>query len=72
MTPAAPSSASIVRSTALTDDPLNSQNALLSLPQGSKVMALAVMGDWAYVETTEGEWAREFVPQDALNCEQGL
>lgn len=64
--------ASITQSTVLTDDPLNSHNALLSLPQGSKVMFLAVMGDWVYVETIEGEWARGFIPQNTVNCEPGL
>lgn len=66
------SSALITQSTTLTDDPLNSQNALLTLPQGSKVTFLAVMGDWAYVETTDGEWARGFVPQRAIVSESGL
>lgn len=65
-------SASITQRTALTDDPLNSQNALLTLPQGSRVTFLAVMGDWAYVESTDGEWARGFVPQNVVNCEQEL
>lgn len=65
-------SASITQRTPLTDDPLNSQTALLTLTQGSKVTFLAVMGDWAYVETTEGEWARGFVPQDVVNCEPHL
>lgn len=62
-------SASITQRTILTDDPLNSQNALLTLPQGSEVTFLAVMGDWAYVETTDGEWARGFVPQNVVSCE---
>ena len=60
----------LTQSTTLTDDPLNSKNALLTLQKGSKVILLGTMGNWAYVETTSGTWARGFVPQSVLNDEQ--
>jgi hypothetical protein len=50
----------------LTDDPLNSQKTLLNLAAGEQVTLLGTMGDWAYVETTNGSWARGFVPQSVL------
>lgn len=57
----------LTQSTSLTDDPLNSKNTLLMLPQGAEVTLLGTMGSWAYVETTSGSWARGFVPQSSLN-----
>ena len=56
--------------TSLTDDPLNSQSSLLALQQGSKLTLLGTMGNWAYVETTSGTWARGFVPQNVLDYSQ--
>lgn len=58
--------ASLSRACVLTDDPLFSQTALLSLPEGSRVTWLATMGDWAYVESTSGDLVRGFVPMSAL------
>ena len=54
------------RAVALTDDPLYSRSALLSLPEGVQVTRLASLGDWAYVEVSQNDWARGFVPLDAL------
>lgn len=51
----------------LTDDPLFSQSALASLPQGQQVRRLSGMGSWAYVETMVGNTpVRGFVPQSSL------
>ncbi len=50
----------------LTDDPLNSQSSLMALPAGTRLTLLSTMGTWAYVETTDGVWARGFVPQSVL------
>ena len=50
----------------LTDDPLNSQAVLYSIPAGARVDWLSVMGNWAYVEY-RGDWpVRGFIPMDAL------
>ena len=61
-----PVSATLGRAVTLTDDPLYSQAALISLPAGSRVTMLATMGDWAYVESASGSLVRGFVPMDAL------
>ncbi len=58
------------KSTPLTDDPLNSQETLLTLPQGVGVTLLGTMGSWAYVETASADWARGFVPQSVLNYDR--
>lgn len=62
----APVDAYLTRRVSLTDDPLNSQNALLTLPEGSWVTWLATMGEWAYVESSTGDLVRGFVPLSAL------
>lgn len=56
----------LAQDTFLTDDPLYSQSKLLSLPQGQSVWVLATMGDWAYVESGSGDWARGFVRLEQL------
>ncbi len=61
---------SLSRTTSLTDDPLNSQETLLTLQQGWNVTLLGTMGSWAYVETASGDWARGFVPQSVLNYDR--
>lgn len=58
--------ATLTQDTALTDDPLNSHSALLTLKKGERVSVLATTGTWAYVETTASSWARGFVPQNVL------
>ena len=50
----------------LTDDPLYSRSALLSLPEGARVVWLAALGDWAYVEVNQGSLARGFIPMKSL------
>ena len=51
-----------VRDTVLTDDPLFSRSAVLSMPEGSPMVWLGTMGDWAYVEVNQNDLARGFVP----------
>lgn len=51
------------RDTAVTDDPLLAQEPLASVPQGSEMTYLDVMGEWAHVEASlGGERLRGFVP----------
>lgn len=60
--------ASIITSTALTDDPLRSQTALCTLNSGDAVTWLAVMGNWVYVEANvSGQSVRGFVPVSAVS-----
>jgi len=56
----------LTRRAALTDDPLNSQSTLLTLPEGAWVTWLATMGEWAYVESSTGDLVRGFVPLSSL------
>ena len=56
----------LTRRAALTDDPLNSQGALLTLPEGAWVTWLATMGEWAYVESSTGDMVRGFVPLSSI------
>ena len=53
-------------STTLTDDPFYSQSALGSLAVNEKVVWLATIGDWAYVETTQNKLMRGFVPLESI------
>lgn len=53
--------------TVMTDDPLYSRSALLSLPEGTQVTWLATMGEWAYVEVDQNDLARGFVPVMSIN-----
>ncbi len=54
----------------VTDDPLYSGAELVSLPEGSRVTWLATMGEWAYIESSNGDRLRGFVPLSALRTEQ--
>lgn len=67
-----PRDAYLTRRAAITDDPLGTQEALLTLPEGLWVTWLANMGDWAYVEcmTGMGEKLRGFIPADAMASHQ--
>lgn len=56
----------LTRRAALTDDPLNTQSPLLTLPEGVWVTWLATMGEWAYVESSTGDLVRGFVPLSAI------
>lgn len=67
-----PRDAYLTGRTAITDDPLGTQEPLLNLPEGLWVTWLANMGDWAYVEcmTGTGEMLRGFIPADSLASHQ--
>lgn len=56
----------LTEDTVLTDDPLQSQSELLTLPKGQVLVYLATMGDWVYVESISGDWVFGFVPQSLL------
>ncbi len=55
-----------IESVTLTDDPLYSNNPLLTLPEGAPLTWLATLGDWAYVESSSGDHLRGFVPAASL------
>lgn len=65
-----PVSAYTTRRATLTDDPLNTQCALTTLPEGAWVTWLATMGEWAYVESTTGDAMRGFVPVSVLSTDR--
>ena len=67
-----PVTAYTTRRTTLTDDPLNSQSALLTLPEGAWVTWLATMGEWAYVESTTGDMVRGFVQSAAITTDRSF
>ena len=54
--------ARVTRQSVLTDDPLFSAATLRTLEEGSEVIWMATMGDWAYVEVAGTEMVRGFVP----------
>lgn len=66
----APAAAYTTRSVTLTDDPLFSRSAVLTLPEGAWVEWLATMGDWAYIESSTGDLIRGFVPRSALTTDK--
>lgn len=53
----------------LTDDPLNSQTPIATLAQGTQLIWLAGMGEWAYVESVKYPPMRGFVKIESLNAE---
>lgn len=59
-----------VGTVSVTDDPLYSQSALTTLPEGSWVTWLATMGNWAYIESSTGDYVRGFVPVSSLHTNQ--
>lgn len=62
--------AQVLRTSALTDDPLNSCGAVLALTAGQQVTYLGQLGlEWAFVETTtaQGQWIRGFMALEDLN-----
>ena len=65
------SSVEVISSTALTDDPAQTGNALMQLPAGTRVTYLTTMynsGAWDYIETTfNGQAIRGFVPSGTLS-----
>ena len=56
--------ATLLQDSALTDDPLHSQAALMNMSAGSRVTLLAQMDGWAYIECG---MARGFVPYSRLD-----
>ena len=54
----------------VTDDPLNSGTEILSLPAGSEVTWLSMMGDWAYIESAGKTPVRGFVPAQGLRAKE--
>lgn len=52
----------------LTDDPLNSQSPFATLSQGTQLIWLATMGEWAYVESINYPLVRGFVKIESLNA----
>lgn len=61
-----PVDAYLNRRAGVTDDPLNTQEPLVTLPEGAWVTWLATMGEWAYVESSTGDLLRGFVPVSSL------
>lgn len=59
--------ATLLCDTDVTDDPLASRRVLVSLPAGAQVRYLCDFEDWAYIESSSGDWLRGFVPKDLLN-----
>lgn len=68
----APVDAYTTRRVGLTDDPLNQQLPLLTLPEGAWVTWLATMGEWAYVESSTGDLVRGFIPVSALTNDRSF
>lgn len=56
-----PQRSTLLNTAMVTDDPLLSQSAFATLPQGATVYHLADMGDWAYIESASGDLLRGFV-----------
>ena len=65
----AASSAYTTRRVSVTDDPLFTETAVLTLPEGVWVECLATMGEWAYIESSTGDLIRGFVPRSALTSD---
>lgn len=57
-------------SVTLTDDPLYSQSTLIVLSDSCPVTWLATMGEWAYIESSTGDYLRGFVPAAALRTDR--
>ncbi len=55
------------RGVTLTDDPFYSQEPMTRLTNAVEVQWLATIGEWAYIEVTDGQLMRGFIPADALN-----
>lgn len=54
----------------LTDDPFYSQSSLATLSVNEQVTWLATIGDWAYVEVTQGKLMRGFVPLESIRTDR--
>lgn len=53
----------------LTDDPLGGQEAIGYVREGVTVQWLATMGEWAYIESTDGSLLRGFVPLARISAD---
>ena len=63
----------IADSVSLTDDPLSSKSGIRFLQAGQRVTYLASMGNWAYVEVSDGVLPlRGFVPSASLKAADDL
>lgn len=65
-----PTDAWMEEAVSLTDDPFYSQSALSSLSVNETVTWLATIGDWAYVEVTQGKLMRGFVPLESIRTDR--
>lgn len=63
-------SAWLSKEATVTDDPLYSKSAILTLPKGAWVTVLGTLGDWVYIESSTGDLLRGFVKQDALSYDR--
>lgn len=64
-----PIPACVTAGTYATDDPLGTQESAFYLREGVSVQWLATMGDWAYVESTDGSLMRGFVPLARISAD---
>jgi len=64
-----PIQAWLLSGTNVTDDPLGSGEACAYLGEGVSVQWLATMGEWAYVESTDGSLTRGFVPLRKISAQ---
>ena len=64
-----PITAVVTAGTSATDDPLGTQDSAFYLREGVRVQWLATMGDWAYVESTDGSLMRGFVPLARIDAD---
>ncbi len=64
-----PITAWMLSSTNVTDDPLGSEASCAYLREGTSVQWLATMGEWAYVESTDGSLTRGFVPLKKISAQ---
>ena len=60
--------------TTMTDDPMGTKDAILTLEEGHEMQYLAALGDFAYVETAleDGTPIRGFVPMEHVAVSQNL
>ena len=54
----------------VTDDPLYSGRTMVTLPANTWVTWLATLGNWAYIESSTGDYLRGFVPVSALTTDR--
>lgn len=64
-----PVAATLNAGTTLTDDPLGEQGSVGYVREGLTVQWLATMGDWAYIESTDGSLLRGFVPLSRITAD---